>query len=86
VNVIASTDLLYWSQPDPIGLRHGGNWSNAGLTLNGRDRLRYIVWVDPGRPYRAELGNGWQGHAASRPELAPRQALHLVACRNGGHP
>ena len=75
MNVIAATDLLFFDQQDPIGPdRSASGYSAAGRVL-AADRQRYIVWVDAGRPSR---------HATHRPELAPRQALHLVECRNGG--
>jgi hypothetical protein len=66
VNAIASTDL--WFVDDEIGWPNGSHPSDQGPPPT-YDPLRYLVWVDPGRP---------------SDELAPRTALHLAECRNGG--
>jgi hypothetical protein len=57
MSTIDSADL--WFRPDlPFGVCAGG-WMPADW-----DRLRYVVWIDPGRP---------------NDELAPRTALHVQA-------
>jgi hypothetical protein len=67
MNLIAATDLLYPNQPDPIG------WQGTGQFAPPRDTLRYVVWVDAGRPHPPD----------SLAELKMRLGLHLVAVRNG---
>jgi hypothetical protein len=76
VNQIASTDLWFPDQQAPVGRDHGGNFSDYSSTLVADDPVRYVAWVNAGRPHGPQ----------SQPELAPRQALHLVECRNGTGP
>jgi len=76
MNQIASTDLWFPGQQAPVGLPpHGPGHDMVRQAF--MDRVRYVVWVNTGRPH---------GPLYSRPELAPRQALHLVECRNGTSP
>jgi hypothetical protein len=82
VNIIAATDLLFPGRQDPIGHEPGRN-IQATTWFDGVDRLRYVVWVDAGRPFGNGRGQGFGGNYTTRPELAPRTALHLAACRNG---
>lgn len=58
----------------------------AAADLLPADPLRYLVWVDAGRWYRSGVtvgGHNGGGTPKGLPELTPRQALHLVECRNG---
>ena len=84
MNVIAATDLYFPGHQDPVGRDYGG--TRPGCDRGSWDRLRYVAWVDAGRPHADHNvtvgGRGGGGTGRSLPELAPRLALH-VACRNG---
>lgn len=69
MNVIADTDLRFPHLRPTLGWPVGVH-RDAPV---GFDRLRYVAWVDAGRRHQPD----------SRPELAPRTALHVVRCRNG---
>jgi hypothetical protein len=68
-DVVITTDLWFPGHQDPVGREP--STKGAGRHRDA-DPTRYIVWVDAGR-----------GPDYAYPELTPRTALHLVACRNG---
>lgn len=82
--IVTDTDLWFPGQADPVGfdpMTVGGYASGRERLLARKaDPLRYVVWVDTGRPH----GNGREFHrqTTSLPELAPRLALHV----NHGRP
>jgi hypothetical protein len=77
--IVADVDLWFPGQQDPVGYEPG--WRPGGTPIAWPDPLRYVVWVDMGRPHRNARDFHRQAH--DLPELAPRRALHLIECRSG---
>lgn len=60
--MILATELIFCATE----LVYRGGWDYSRLPSDPErpDRIRYVAWLDPGRPYRSK-------------ELVPRLALHV---------